>query len=106
MVSCLRKDQPSQVGTPTWVGVHFRPILGPLLFVFFFNDITENLIHSKIVIYADDTVIFCESKKLEEIEICLNADLKNLRSWFKENELLLNLKPEKRKSYHLARLKD
>ena len=47
---------------------------------------------SKIVIYADDTVIFCESKKLEEIEICLNADLKNLHSWFKENELLLNLK--------------
>ena len=36
---------------------------------------SENVIHSKIVIYADDTVIFCESKKLEEIEICLNADL-------------------------------
>ena len=54
-----------------------------------------DLIHSKIVIYADDTVIFCESKKLEEIEICLNADLKNLHSWFKENELLLNLNPGK-----------
>ena len=40
-------------------------------------------------------MIFCESKKLEEIEICLIADLKNLHSWFKENELLLNLKPGK-----------
>ena len=40
-------------------------------------------------------MIFCESKKLEEIEIYLNADLKNLHSWFKENELLLNLKPGK-----------
>ena len=40
-------------------------------------------------------MIFCESKKLEEIEICLNADLKTLHPWFKENELLLNLKPGK-----------
>ena len=80
---------------PVFTGVPQGSILGPLLFVIFFNDITENLIHSKIVIYADDTVIFCESKKLEEIEIRLNADLKNLHSWFKENELLLNLKPGK-----------
>ena len=80
-----------------FTGVTQGSILGPLLFVIFFNDIAENLIHLKIVIYADDTVtvIFCESKKLEEMEICLNADLKNLHSWFKENELLLNLKPGK-----------
>ena len=80
---------------PVFTGVPQGSILGPLLFVIFFNDITDNLIHSKIVIYADDTVIFCESKKLEETEICLNADLKNLHLWFKENELLLNLKPGK-----------
>jgi len=42
------------------------------------NDVTKNLIHSKIVIYADGTVIFCESKHLEKIENNLNADLKNL----------------------------
>ena len=63
---------------PVFTCVPQGSILGSLLFVIFFNDITENLIHSKIVIYADNTVIFCESKKLEEIEICLNADLKNL----------------------------
>ena len=40
-------------------------------------------------------MIFCESKKLDEIEVCLNADLKNLHLWFKENEVLLNLKPGK-----------
>lgn len=40
-------------------------------------------------------VILCGSKSLEEIEYQLNEDLKNLRVWLEENELLLNMKPGK-----------
>ena len=51
---------------PVFTGVPQGFIIGLLLFVIFFNDITENLTRPKIVIYADDTVIFCESKNLRK----------------------------------------
>ena len=40
-------------------------------------------------------VIFCENDRLLTIEHQLDEDLKNLSSWFEENELLINLKPGK-----------
>ena len=45
--------------------------------------------------YPDDTVIFCENGRLTTIEHQLDENLKNLNSWFEENELLINLKPGK-----------
>ena len=45
--------------------------------------------------HVDDTIIFCENGRLPTIEHQLDEDLKNLSRWFKENELLINLKPSK-----------
>ena len=56
--------------------------MGPLLFVLFFNDI-------------DDTAVFCENGRFPIIKHQLDEDLKNLSRWFEENELLINLKPDK-----------
>ena len=80
---------------PVYTGVPQGSILGPLLFVIFFNDIVERLNYSKIIKYADDTVIFCANRDIHTIESWLNSDLDNLSSWFDENELLMNLKPGK-----------
>ena len=55
----------------------------------------NHLKYSKIVKYADDTVIFCENGRLPTIEHQLGEDLKILSRWFEENELLINLKPGK-----------
>ena len=46
---------------PVCTGVPQRSILRPLLFVLFFNDISSHLNYNKIIKYADDTVIFCET---------------------------------------------
>ena len=70
-------------------------MLGPLLFVLFFNDISSHRKYSKIVKEADDTVTFCENGRLPTIEYQLNEDLKNLNRWFEKNEFLINLKPSK-----------
>ena len=80
---------------PVCTGVPQRSILGLLLLVLFFNDITNHLKYSRIVRYADDTVIFCENGRLPIIEHQLDEDLKNLSRWFEENKLLINLKPGK-----------
>ena len=45
--------------------------------------------------YADDTVLFFANKDPKEIEKHLNADLENAAAYFRENELVINLKKEK-----------
>ena len=70
-------------------------ILGPLRFAIFFNDIVLELNQSKIIKYADDTVIFFADKGYDEVERALSSDMNRLSEWFTENKLLLNLKPEK-----------
>ena len=62
-------------------------ILGPLLF--------SLLKKSNIILYADDTVIFTPDKNSKDVAEKLNDDLKNLSSFFAENNLVVNLKKSK-----------
>jgi len=63
----------------------------------FINDFTERLKHSTVLMYADDTVLYVSNKKPAEIERCLNQDMKNVFSYFQENELIINMKKGKTK---------
>ena len=55
-----------------WVhcGVPPGSILGPLLFITFFNDLVDTL-DSKVIMYADDTVSYCASDDVNVVEMCL-----------------------------------
>ena len=83
---------------PIYTGVPQGSILGPLLFILFLNDIPEHLELSKIVIYADDTVIYFPNKDIAIIENALIKDLAHLANYFDENELIINLKKGKTES--------
>ena len=48
--------------------------LGPLLFIIFINDITEN-IESDILLFADDTSLLVSGKNPTETVLILNRDL-------------------------------
>ena len=72
-------------------GVPQGSILGPLLFIVFFDDLTFCLRHAENIKYADDTVIYVAGKDLLIIESRLSSDMQRLSNWCKENELFLNL---------------
>ena len=76
-------------------GVPQGSILGPLLFLVFFDDFEEQLSTSNCIQYADDTVIYVSGKSVELIEQTLNTELEKVFTYLKNNELVLNLKEGK-----------
>ena len=76
-------------------GVPQGSILGPLLFIILFDDITDAIQHSRIVKYADDTVIYFADKDSKSIQSHLTEDMDLISNWLKENELIINLKEGK-----------
>ena len=72
-------------------GVPQGSILGPILFVIFVNDFPSAIQYSKVVLYADDTVLMFASTSIQEIQDCLSSDLQFASGWFRQNKLHLNV---------------
>ena len=64
---------------------------GPLLFLLHFNEMPSLLKHCKMIMYADNTVLFDNHKDQQEIDKVLSEEFGTLSSWLRKNELILNL---------------
>ena len=65
-------------------------VLGPLLFLIYFNDLNGIVNFSKIPHFAYDTNILYASNSLKDINKKINHDLKFIAEWLKANKIALN----------------
>ena len=72
-------------------GVPQGSILGPVLFLLYFNDFSKTLFKSEVLMFADDTVVFYAGKSAKEIESVLNSELENIFKCFVKIDLMVNL---------------
>ena len=56
----------------------------------FFNDFEKCLKHLQSLTFADDTVVYVYGKTKDIVESQLNEDLKNMSTYFKTNQLIIN----------------
>ena len=71
-------------------GVPQGPILGPLLFLIYANDMSGAVNH-KLLLYADDSAILVAGKSISTINILLQKELEVVSEWLVDNKLSLHL---------------
>ena len=57
----------------------------------FFNVFGKCLKRSQSINFADDTIVYVQGKTKDIVESQLIEDLKNISTYFKTNELIINL---------------
>ena len=72
-------NQSSQL-LPVESGVPQGSILGPLLFIVYINDIPDTVLHSRTLLFADDTKCFRFIKSSSDQQL-LQSDLNSLSLW-------------------------
>ena len=81
------------------IGVHQGSILGPLLFLIYINDLPSVTPIFHMLMYADDTTLYCNLNGVNS-EVKINNELSKISEWLSSNKLSLNIKKTKFMVFH------
>ena len=76
-------------------GIGQGTILGPLIFIFYINDIVQTKGNLRINMYADDCLLFKTGNNWNIMKEHVQSDLNNVQSWCVRNRLKLNVAKSK-----------
>ena len=87
------KPDRSSTLKPTDIGVPQGSILGPTLFIMYVNDLFKVINNEvcKMIMYADDTVVYTSSNTMDEWFSNLERSLCSMIKWCNNNRLTLNI---------------
>ena len=71
-------------------GVTQGLILGPILFSLYINELSLNIMGSKIELLADDTDILVSEANMNSLQYKLNNVMNELQTWFTLYSLVVN----------------
>ena len=72
------------------IGIPQGGVLGPVLFLLFINDITQNVNKGTCNIFADDVAIYCNGSDVSEVELKLQLCINEIDEWYNNNRLKIN----------------
>ena len=77
------------------IGVPQGSVLGPILFSIFVNDVSRHVYPCGVNLYADDTLLYCSGKDVNEASKKLQTSLNEISEWYDGNRLALNAEKSK-----------
>jgi hypothetical protein len=86
----LKRGKATSTIRHTDVGVLQGPILGPILFSIYINDLPQYIPNAKVVLYADDTKMLITGENIATLHENLNSAINAAQTWFSANSLIVN----------------
>ena len=91
--------------SPITHGVPQGSILGPILFNLYINDL-YSMVSNKLLLYADDSVIYATSVSLTHLYNSLQEDLNQVALWCNYHKLTIKIKKKKLMCFNLQSIQD
>ena len=76
-------------------GIGQGTIIGPLLFIFYINDIVSVIKHLKINMYADDCILYTSGNDWNRMIQKIQPELLDVQRWYSANRLKINVNKSK-----------